>query len=328
MRCWSLLLALTACGGAVELETGARRDAVVGGQRETRYLAVGELLEGPDRDSLWGPVCGATLIAPDVVITAAHCVDGPPHVQGVRINGEERVARAVISNREYVRFVGHDLAALVLEAPITSVTPAVVADVTANDAGFRYVGYGRTTPGGYEVMTGYSGARKSGALSVFAIDEFRLFTTSDEAGLCWGDSGGPLMDENDGPRVYGVLADFDDLFVCKVGNSMSFTRLGGDARFIEALVPCSSHEKPAACVDGYQRGLTAPDGGVCERYCGECPRAPECFGCLAPGQACPIELPAAVQQFAADDKTGCSAGASLCASLALLFFSRRRQRAA
>jgi hypothetical protein len=316
----ALVFALAGCGATSEVE--ARRDEVVGGVSESRYPAVGFLLEGPDRDHLWGPVCGGTLIAPNVVITAAHCVKEGGPARGFSLNGEVHVARAVIANREYVRFVGHDLAALVLEAPITGVTPAVVADFAENDAGFRYVGYGRTTPGGYDVMTGYSGARKSGPMSVSIIDDYRLLTTSSSAGLCWGDSGGPLVDENDGPRVYGVLADFDDVFVCKVGNAMAFTRIAADRRFLEAVVPCATHLNPAVCVDDFQRGLAGPDGGVCDRYCGECPSAPSCFGCMEAGQACPIELPQVEQQFLGAEQ-GCSVGVSVLPLLAVLLARRR-----
>lgn len=57
-------------------ESASGEDQLVGGARETRWAGSGYLLSGASMDRLDATrvACGATLIAPKVVVTAAHCV--------------------------------------------------------------------------------------------------------------------------------------------------------------------------------------------------------------------------------------------------------------
>jgi hypothetical protein len=310
---------LSSCGvepGSAAVDVA--RAPVVGGMLETRYPAVGYLMVGPRADELYGPHCGATLIAPNLAITAAHCVhdDGPKF--GVHIGDEERAARA-IEHRGYERFVGHDLAALVLSEPITSIEPAVVTDVA--EGHYRFIGYGRTTPGGYDVMTGYTDERKSGAQDVTGFDDLQIFVTGVRAGLCWGDSGGPLMDEDGGVQVYGVLADFDGRFTCRSGNSMIFTRLGAESQFLRAVALCAAHRSPRACVDEWQAGFVAADGGACATYCAECGVRDCQTHCLDEGVPCPVQLELVEQELPAPE--GCATSPELGVALLALALLRR-----
>src|SRR5690349_2287225 len=61
-------------GCAPTPQVGSAQSAIIGGQPETGYANVGYLLRGPNVNSLYGPVCGATAIASNVVVTAAHCL--------------------------------------------------------------------------------------------------------------------------------------------------------------------------------------------------------------------------------------------------------------
>jgi hypothetical protein len=74
-----LALAVAGCaspGGDAGDEPASSEDHLVGGTRDQRWAASGYLLAGPSMKRLdAGKVaCGATLIAPRVVVTAAHCV--------------------------------------------------------------------------------------------------------------------------------------------------------------------------------------------------------------------------------------------------------------
>jgi hypothetical protein len=74
------LLALVAASGCAseteDVEEGQSEDQLVGGARDQRWAGSGYLLGGASIDRLDTKrvACGATLIAPRVVVTAAHCV--------------------------------------------------------------------------------------------------------------------------------------------------------------------------------------------------------------------------------------------------------------
>lgn len=112
--------------------------ALIGGTAESRFQAAGYVTKA---DGSSGALCGATLVAPDVVVTAAHCVHregATPLAFGV---GEIRAARRVAVKevhlhpqarvtadgmmdkiRQTMRL--YDLAYLVLERPVEGVIPA------------------------------------------------------------------------------------------------------------------------------------------------------------------------------------------------------------
>ena len=62
---------LVACGGAGDEATESEENGLVGGVRESRWLAAGYVTRAEDSSEL---LCGATLVAPNVAMTAAHCV--------------------------------------------------------------------------------------------------------------------------------------------------------------------------------------------------------------------------------------------------------------
>src|SRR5262245_30599357 len=68
------LFALTACGSSgLEEASEATEQDVVGGRPESGYPAVGFLHDNTAPE--YPAICAVTLIAKDVVVTAAHCVD-------------------------------------------------------------------------------------------------------------------------------------------------------------------------------------------------------------------------------------------------------------
>ena len=73
------LLGAVACGAPADATNGSNGSTdqdIVGGTVERRWTAAGYLVHGPSMDHLdvGKAACGATLIAPNVVATAAHCV--------------------------------------------------------------------------------------------------------------------------------------------------------------------------------------------------------------------------------------------------------------
>jgi hypothetical protein len=140
MRTWlGALLVVGLAGCAADSTDDAATDtgALVGGGRDTRWAASGYLAQGDATK----PVCGATLIAPKVVVTAAHCVTdaGATFSFGTGDAGQGELVR-VVERHAHPQFHpesqgmfdlthalrNYDVAYLVLERAITSVTPAAL----------------------------------------------------------------------------------------------------------------------------------------------------------------------------------------------------------
>ncbi len=260
------VVATVACSAPSDSgEDDSNDSRVVGGQAESGYAPVGYLMKGADAASLAGPNCGVTLIAPHVALTAAHCIVLQPSAKygigfGNTDAGVHIAAKRVFAHPAYnvsapsERF-RHDVAVIILESDST-VVPAVIGTAEVGNTA-RYVGYGRTTPGGYNVYEGYTGERKSTNERVTNVDALDIWTTGDGGGLCWGDSGGPLMRGNE---ILGVLSDFDQVFDCQVGNKMIFTSLVGETPFIEKAVSCQDSLDPNCLGTVFE----ATDGGALE----------------------------------------------------------------
>lgn len=153
------LLACTAPEDADSDETAGDEAEIVGGSRDLRWSASGYLLKGSSMETLdkSKPACGATLIAPNVAVTAAHCVldknatfaFGTGDVaSGPLVRVKERVAHPnfhaeaqgsvdlVHALRKY------DVGVLFLERAVAGVTPAKLPDEKPSiGCNLRAIGY-------------------------------------------------------------------------------------------------------------------------------------------------------------------------------------------
>lgn len=176
----ALALACTiGCAPSAEDGLGRSGDTVVGGTITTEHPEIG-YISG----------CTATLVAPDIVITAAHCLSYGSRTSAGSYGsftierGGERFRYTIQRYRSYGGTVGPDDIALIglsSAVPASVATPApMAASSPARGARVTIYGYGCTTRGGS------SDWRKR---------RYQHGYGDSTARLCPGDSGGPTMTE-------------------------------------------------------------------------------------------------------------------------------------
>ncbi|MGE0784548.1 MAG: serine protease [Sandaracinaceae bacterium] len=217
-----LLAALTLA--ACEPPEGFRRDPIVDGTFEPNEDAVVLV-------TVFGAaaLCTGTLIAPDVVLTAKHCVQGPdadaPYPASVFTIG---VGSQLGNTRNYrVRYVdttpgvysqspstglsgaifGVDVGVLITRTPVEGVTPIPVRRDRPDDMlgqTFTAIGFGQR-PGAN------AGLKYRGSGTLDSLTPQGILLTS--MVICSGDSGGPMIQETPTRQVIGV-ASFGQAGAC------------------------------------------------------------------------------------------------------------------
>jgi len=195
--------------------TAAPASAITNGVPDgTAHPEVGALIaDTVFSDGTWA-YCSGTLVAPAVVVTAAHC--GDPGQTTARVSfsshyhdGDTVYVGRWIPDPRYRKAQSDpfDIAVVVLDAPVAGITPArlpsaglldrLKADGTLATATFTSVGYGSLSPvngPGGKTYT-YTDTRNvaHGSLNSLTPAWLRLSQnpSTGNGGTCYGDSGGP-----------------------------------------------------------------------------------------------------------------------------------------
>lgn len=253
---WCALLATVGCAQSDPVAPGGRAEAIVDGTPTMGDHA--NVVAVLDRR---GGLCSGSLIAPRVVLTAKHCVQGagasapkPPGnfiigigdnirglsetysaqsvstTPGVWTNGGRGLSGAII---------GIDIGLIVLTRGVTSVEPIPVHWGSP----LELVGDAANPVGFGQIPSGSAGRKYWGTTRVAGIMGGVIYTPSS---ICQGDSGGPLL-TTDG-AVFGVSSFGSG--VCGTGTD-GFNRV--DLPELRALIEAALEEAGACINDGEER---------------------------------------------------------------------------
>ncbi len=242
------LLVLLLCAGCSAPD--ARRAAIIGGVRDRGDPAVVMLVSYPSDLSTFF-TCTASLIAPSLLVTAAHCVDAPNHpghsfgaflgddasayATAAAIVPELAPIDAVHAHPQYnpaPPFVA-DIAVAVLHTPLT-ITPLPInrdplpPSLTGQPT--RIVGYGQTT------YLQLNRAKYAASTIVGALPPDDTVVVGDAVHRsCIGDSGGPALTLLDGKETLFGVDSYTDTTGCT--EPSHYRRIDRYTAFLDQYLP-------------------------------------------------------------------------------------------
>jgi V8-like Glu-specific endopeptidase len=225
----AVALVTLGCGATSDAEVASRTQTIAGGTADLAHRNVFMLVRHSEQAA---GLCTATLIAPNLLLTARHCVSpgtGDDHVLcGDSVLGAPYPGRAFFATNDArpsqasaifhgseVRIpglgedtCGYDVALIILKENVpdevsTPAVPRIDREVTLGES-YTAVGYGENEFGGPTHGRMQLGDLSIGCQPGSCGDGVESTEFLGETGICSGDSGGPALDA-DG-KVVGVVS--------------------------------------------------------------------------------------------------------------------------
>ncbi len=206
--------------------------------------------------------CGGMLVGPNHVLTAAHCVEfenanglevvvGVTNLSNVPGTARRRNVTQIIMHPNYQETSNgnllSDVALLVLDSPITDITPISIATSPTSTAGtlVKAIGWGDTTDD--EFTVDYPTALKQVEMQTVSLSqlqsEFGSSITAQHLGAfavgkdtCQGDSGGPLFTES--PLTLVGITSFGE--GCADQTAGVYADVGHFSQYINSIIDVPS----------------------------------------------------------------------------------------
>ena len=232
---------------------------IVNGQSTSDFAAVGIVNNG----------CTGTLIAPNAVLTAGHCIEDMSATSGTfEVGGKTYATANMIAHPNYNGEIGNDnsadIAIMILQEDVTGIVPMQI-NRTTPEVGqlLTLVGFGGQGTG----SAGHDGSFGNKNVGTTPVDEVSpgliswRFDNESESNTAPGDSGGPAFLSIGGVQVVAGVTSGGDRNDAGIGDHSFDTRVDAYASWIDSVLQGGATPSPEPGDGSGDQGGSGGDQG-------------------------------------------------------------------